>query len=37
MAKHLTKIENQSLTEKPCTSKIPKIAKKPIYKLINVP
>ena len=37
MAKHITRIEAQTFTEKPSTSNSPKPPKKPIYKLINVP
>ena len=37
MAKHLTRIENQSLTDKPSTSRMTKPPEKPIYKLINAP
>ena len=36
MAKHLTRIETQALTEKPSTNS-PKPPEKPSYKLINVP
>ena len=36
MAKHLTRIETQTLTKKPSISNPPRPPEKPIYKLINV-
>ena len=37
MAKHLTRIENQLISDKSSTSKLSKSPDKPTYKLINVP
>ena len=37
MAKHLTRIETQTLTKKPNTLNLPKPPEIRIYKLINVP